>query len=365
MHITHVGELAYLVVELDDDPIIAGPVAEIMPQIVFAHHPIIIGHRIADRLSPKRVPVQALRNIRNALFVLDVEGRDPLPILVRAPVGGRGIGSEAIARSMEANDVGHSERPLGLKAQAVSYFDTLEPPLLSALNLFGCVDVLDRLHFLIGVGRRFDCRVLALFGRSFALGQDPQQIVSRNHFAPLVDLDPPRDIDDRPAGKFRLFDLTRNLAFVGVDRVPGPDRPIEGEVRPGDEDMNAFEQTLAQRPDFVRGRIAEHRLADLTHHHTRRDDATPARLPGVSRIDKQRIVVAAAIGPVTDRVFRSRLDIVGPPHRLPVSDELALPFDVAVQNLIGRGLLPFLALLDIGFLGRHDTTPRGTNKTNP
>ena len=101
------------------------------------------------------------------------------------------------------------------------------------------------------------------------------------------------------------------------------------------------------------GRIAEHRLVDEAGHHAGRDHPAPPGLRGIVGVAEQRVVVAAAIGPVADRIVRGGLDVLGGLLRLPDSDQLPLALDIRVENLVGDRFLPLFALLDIGFRLGH------------
>src|SRR3546814_13691023 len=103
---------------------------------------------------------------------------------------------------MEADHVGDRQRPLGLKAKRIALLDLLEPALRGALHRLLRIDVLDRLHFLVGVARRVDCRIFALLRRRLALGKDANDAIDRDDLAALVDLDVAADADDSTAGDF-------------------------------------------------------------------------------------------------------------------------------------------------------------------
>src|SRR6185369_1734013 len=55
-----------------------------------------------------------------------------------------------------------------------------------------------------------------------------------------------------------------------------------------------------------------------------------------------------AVGPVADRIDRGGLDIVRHLRRLVPPQQLALPVDIVIGDLVRSGLLPLLALLDVG-----------------
>jgi hypothetical protein len=192
---------------------------------------------------------------------------------------------------------------------------------------------------------------IALYG--FPLGQDPQDLVDCDDLAALVDLHVAPHRNDRAARELGLLDLDRFVTVEAVDCVAGEHRAIEVPVRPRDEHVDALEQALAQRLDLVGHRVAQHWPVNLCAHHSRGDDAAPARLLRIVRIAEQRIVISATVREIADIVLGRGLEIFAGLRRLVESEQLALALDVVVGDLVSYGLLPLVALFDIGFRFDH------------
>src|SRR5246127_4564680 len=80
--VADVVELADLAALADQPAVVAHPVGQELRQPAVAHDPVVVGHRVADGLRPGRVPVHSLRDVGDAVLVLDVERRDALAVLV-------------------------------------------------------------------------------------------------------------------------------------------------------------------------------------------------------------------------------------------------------------------------------------------
>jgi hypothetical protein len=104
--------------------------------------------------------------------------------------------------------------------------------------------------------------------------------------------------------------------------------------------------------------MREKRLANLANHHAGCDHIAPTRPLRVIRVREQRIVITAAIGPVTDRVMANRLDILRHFAWLFKADKLLLTFNIFITNFVGNGLLPLFALLNIICLRGHSSSPK-------
>src|SRR5262249_13434846 len=84
--IADVVALPNLTALLDQPAVVADPVGQEVREVAVAHHSVVVCHRIANRLRPRRVPVNALGNVRDAVLVLHVERRDALTVVPRDPV---------------------------------------------------------------------------------------------------------------------------------------------------------------------------------------------------------------------------------------------------------------------------------------
>ena len=52
LRVTDIVELPDFVMQVQDKAVITAPIGQVVIEVILAHDPIIIGHRIADRLGP-------------------------------------------------------------------------------------------------------------------------------------------------------------------------------------------------------------------------------------------------------------------------------------------------------------------------
>ena len=162
LHVTHVVELADRVLLVDDAGVVAGPVGDVMVEPALTLDPVVVGHRITDRLGPFGVPVQALSNVVDALGILDVERGDPLAILVPDPRRPKPIRHEPVPAGVERDHLGDRGRAFDHWRQFVSNVDVVPVALLGTEWSLLFVDGVDPLVVGVGVVGRLDLGVLAL-----------------------------------------------------------------------------------------------------------------------------------------------------------------------------------------------------------
>src|SRR5690606_21788180 len=95
--VVHVVELADFVVLAVHPAVVAGDVSQVAVDVVLAHDAVVIGVRVADRLGPFVVPVQALAHVGYTAGVLDVERRDALAVFLPQTAGAQAVGNPAVA----------------------------------------------------------------------------------------------------------------------------------------------------------------------------------------------------------------------------------------------------------------------------
>src|ERR1035437_6964014 len=102
---------------------------------VGAHGAVVVSGRLTHALSPRVLPVAALRAVPKAEFVLDIELGDSLTCLV-----GNLVGTAAKAtptnRYVIAHNVGHAQRSLHDRVKYVAHRYSTEQTKFTAADLF-------------------------------------------------------------------------------------------------------------------------------------------------------------------------------------------------------------------------------------
>ncbi|MNZ60909.1 hypothetical protein D3C78_789850 [compost metagenome] len=145
-----------------DPAVVAGPVSEEVVDPAFAHHPIVVGQRVAGGLQRQLlVPVHTLHHVRHAVAVLDVEAGDALAVLPGQTAGGRCVRYEAVAAGMEHDDVGDGKRALGHLAHAVADLHVLPVSRGGAPRLLLGIDRVDLGQIFVAIHCGLQLGVLA------------------------------------------------------------------------------------------------------------------------------------------------------------------------------------------------------------
>ena len=343
--VADVVELADLARLRHEPAVVAHEVGHVVAEPAVAHHPVVVGHRVADGLGPRRVPVDPLGHVGYAVFVLHVEGGDPLTVLVGDPVGTRLVGHEAVAAGVKDDHVGRRQRPLGHGVQRVADVHVLPVAGLRPADLLRLVDGVDLRDVLVGVGRRLDRGVLPLLPGRLALGVDGQRPRDGDDLGPLIHLDAGVGDEERPLGELGLLLHHRLGATEAVQTVAGLNRaePLPRAAR--DEDVDAAE---GRSLDPLLRRVAVERAVQGDGDHGRRDLAAPARRRAVVLGGEERIVVPVAAGEVAHGVGRGGGQELPRARRGPPADERLGPLDVVFLELVVGCLLELF-----GCRGRH------------
>ncbi len=342
--VTLVVELADLVVLAFDPAVVTRPVGEEVVQPALAQHAVVVGARVADRLRPRVVPVDALGDVGDAVLVLDVERRDALPVLPAAATGLQPVGHEAVAAGVKDDHVRRGQRTLGLGSHGLADLDVLPPEPGPPLAGLGGVGLVEGGELRVVPARHGDLRVLALVPRLLPLGVDHERAVDADDLRTLVDLDVAQDPDDRAAGELRLLGLHRLQAGEAVEGVTRSHRPVPGPGTAGDEGVDApVGAALGQGVPVAQQR----RVEDRSHDRWRDLPAPPARLT-VTRVAEQRIVVAIAVGEVADGLRGRGGQVLLLPARHEAPERRPILREVLLDEDAGGGPLELCLLV-----GRH------------
>ena len=172
--VADVVELADLRALRNEPAVVTHEVRHVVAQPAVTHHPVVIGHRVADGLRPGGVPVDPLGDIGHPVLILDVEGGDALTVLVRDPVGAGLVGHEAVPARVEDDHVGRRQGAFGHRVQRVADVHVLPVAGLRPLDLLSRINGIDLLYVLVGVGGRLEGGVLPFLPGRLAFGVDGQ-----------------------------------------------------------------------------------------------------------------------------------------------------------------------------------------------
>src|SRR5690606_34831215 len=181
----------------------------------------------------------------------------------------------------------------------------LPVPRLTATNLLSRIDLIERGDIVLGVRRLRYRGVLTLLPGLLALGVDHQRPIHPHHLGTLVDLHIPQHPDHRPTGELRGLLLHRLQTGEAVQRVTRIDRPVPVPRPTRNERVNP---TVTTTPQLLRQPVTTQRRVQHRRHDLRRHLTPPPRTRTITRISEQRVVIAIAVGEITDRLRRRRRD---------------------------------------------------------